>query len=260
MAETRGELRPVERRWLEEAARRRAERAHIGVEVVLASMRRRLARGEPLQYVLGWWSFRGHELAVDRRALIPRFETEQLVELVLARSAPGATVVDVGTGSGAIAIALALERPDLTVIATDLAPGALALARENARALGARLRIYRMRWLDGLASASVDVVVSNPPYVSEWEWATLDPLVREHEPRGALVAGLRGTEGACAVLDGARRVLRQGGFVALEVGAGQAPYVLEHARRRGYRDPTSSLDLAGIERFVTAQWGGMDAL
>ena len=169
-----------------------------------ALLERRRA-GEPLQYVLGKWAFRTLELTVDPRALIPRPETEQVVEVALAvlrRRRP--VVVDLGTGTGAIALSIAVERPDAQVWATDVDPGALALARTNRERVRARPVSYRQgSWFDALPDrlrGRVDLVVSNPPYVSEAEWAELDLEVR-CEPYGALVAGpgSDGTPGLGAV-------------------------------------------------------------
>jgi len=249
-------LRRAEEAWLEEAVARRAAASGSSAAVLRRRMLARLSRGEPLQYVLGSWSFRGHELRVDRRALIPRFETEQLVELVLEVVRPGMRVVDVGTGSGAIAISLALEAPGVSVIATDLDPRALALARENVRALGAAVELRRGSWLAPLGAERVDVVVSNPPYVSRAEWERLASTVRDWEPFMALVAGPSGVEGPLSVLEEAPAYLSSSGWVLLEIGEDQVPEVREAARRRGYARVTVCRDLAGRERFVMANWEG----
>lgn len=156
-------MRPAERRWFDEAVARRAASSGASAAVIARRLEARLAAGEPLQYVLGTWSFRGHELRVDHRALIPRYETEQLVEHVLAAVRTGMRVLDVGTGSGAIAISLALEGPRLEVTGSDVDPRALALARENVRATGALVTLVRRSWFEGAEPESLDVVVANPP-------------------------------------------------------------------------------------------------
>lgn len=155
-------MRPAERRWFDEAVARRAASSGASAAVIARRLEARLAAGEPLQYVLGTWSFRGHELRVDHRALIPRYETEQLVEHVLAAVRTGMRVLDVGTGSGAIAISLALEGPRLEVTGSDVDPRALALARENVRATGALVTLVRRSWFEGAEPESLDVVVANP--------------------------------------------------------------------------------------------------
>ncbi len=220
-----------------------AKRARLG-----SLVERRGAR-EPLQYVLGEWGFRRLVLTVDGRALIPRPETEMVVERALAHidelDAP--RVLDVGTGSGAIALAIADEHPGARVVALDVSADALSLARENLErtGLGERVELRQGHLLDGLRGP-FDLVVSNPPYVRGDELPGLQPEVRDWEPHVALVGeGL--TE---AIAAGAREVLRHGGGLVLEVAEGSAERVAGDLRRLGYDDVGVTLDLAGRDRVV----------
>lgn len=208
-------------------------------------MARRLAR-EPLQYLRGHVEFYGREFAVDPRALIPRPETELLVEMVLLRAPRAATVVDIGSGSGCIAITLTLERPDLRLVATDVSPAALALARHNARTLSAPVSFVACDILEAFARP-FDVVVSNPPYIPSDEVELLEPEVRLHEPRGALTPGPRGTEVIERIFDAANDAL-----VFLEIGFGQEPAVRQLAAARGNHLLEVKDDLAGIPRIVVS--------
>jgi len=204
-------------------------------------VRRRLRR-EPVAYILGRRGFRHLELAVDRRVLIPRPETEMLVELALELR-PG-SVLDLGTGSGAIALAVASELADCAVIAADTSPGALEVARANAERLGLAGRV---RFFEGSLppAEGFDLVLANLPYVAESEWASLQPEVTEWEPREALLAGPDGLDAIRAVLAEPVR-----GNVALEVGEGQAGSVGELLREAGFDSVEVRADLAGIERVV----------
>jgi release factor glutamine methyltransferase len=215
-----------------------------GARVFAAMMRRRLRR-EPVAYILGRKGFRRIELAVDRRVLIPRPETELLVEIALERRP--ATVLDVGTGSGAVALAIADELPGTRVHATDTSLDALAVAKANRDRLGAAIALSPGS-LD--RDLSFDLVVANLPYVSESEWTALAPEIREYEPREALVAGPTGLEAIDALLGELALSERRPGAVALEVGAGQAATVAELVRRAGYDGFEIRPDLAGIERAV----------
>jgi release factor glutamine methyltransferase len=201
---------------------------------------RRVER-EPLAYVLGEWGFRRLVLKTDARALVPRPETEIVVErcLELLRSETTPRVLDVGTGTGAIALAIKDEHPDARVTAVDSSPDAVALARENA----ARLRLDVDVREGGLEAAADgwDLVVSNPPYVAPAEWATLQPEIREWEPRGAVV-------GAGLHADLAR--VADTRLLVLEVGWCQAGDVAEALTSLGYRDVHVTPDLAGIPRVV----------
>jgi len=210
-----------------------------------AMVRRRVGR-EPVAYILGRRGFRHLELRSDRRALIPRPETELLVEVALELQP--ASVLDVGTGSGAIALALADEMPEIEVVATDTSPAALALARENAEALGLAGRVSF--FLGSLPPPrGFDLVLANLPYVRDGDWGGLEPEITRFEPREALLGGKDGLDPIRGLL-AALRSGRIASAVALEVGEGQAKEVeaLLAAARFG---PTSvRRDLAGIERVV----------
>ncbi len=205
-----------------------------------AAMRRRLA-GEPLQYIRGKTEFFGREFRVDERVLIPRPETEILVETAIERIDRGARVVDIGTGSGCIAVTVALERPDLRVIATDVSVAALAVAAQNAN--GA----VRLVGSDLLAAfvEDFDWIVSNPPYVKAAEIETLATEVRDHEPRGALTPGPAGTEVIARILDQAGRA----GLI-LEIAYGQLEAVRDLAAAHHFNVDAVRNDLAGIPRVV----------
>ena len=218
----------------------------------------RRARREPLQYIAGHADFRELRLRVDRRVLIPRPETEVLVGEVLAWAAgrAGATAVDVGTGSGAIALSLAVEGAFSRVVATDVSPDALALAEENARdaAPDAAVEFRLGHLLEAVAGERFDVVVSNPPYVGEEERASLDPEVREWEPAEALFSGAGGLDVLRELVRSAPEHLRPGGLLALEIGASQAAAVAELVRAAGgFGEPRIRRDLAGRERIVLAE-------
>jgi release factor glutamine methyltransferase len=204
-------------------------------------MVRRRIRREPVAYIVGRKGFRRIELEVDPRVLVPRPETEHLVEATLELSP--SRVLEIGTGSGAVALALADELPAVEVWAADTSPAALAVARANAERLGLAGRV---RFIAGtVPGEEFDVTVANLPYVSEREWGTLEPEVRDWEPREALLAGPDG-------LDAFREVipLVSSPAVVLEVGAGQAEAVAELVRSAGYERIETRHDLAGIERVV----------
>jgi len=231
---------------------------------LFGEMVRRRLRREPVAYIVGRKGFRRIELAVDRRVLIPRPETELLVEIALER-AP-ATVLDVGTGSGAIALALADELPGCAITATDTSPAALAVARANAERLGLAGRV---RFLDGSmpeegddarGGEGFDLIVANLPYVAEPDWAALQPEVTQWEPREALLAGADGLDAYRALLDGVCPSPAHGeqgtnavGVLALEVGEGQAEAVRGLLREAGFAAVETREDLAGIERVVVGE-------
>ncbi len=216
----------------------------IAARPVLERWLARRERREPLAYILGRRAFRTIELAIDRRVLVPRPETELLVEVAL-ETPSGGSVHDVGTGSGAVALALAAERPDLRISASDSSPAAIAVARENAQRLGlsvsfevADLLPPRLR---REAGDRVDLVVANLPYVAEHEWTELAPEIRLYEPRSALVAGPRGSELLAALV----AVAPRGQRIALEHAPHQAAAV-----RALLREPQTLRDLAGDPRVT----------
>ena len=219
----------------------------------------RRARREPIQYIEGEAAFRNLRLRVDRRVLIPRPETELLVDVVLewARGREGLRALDVGTGSGAIALSLATEGSFGQVVATDLSPEALEVARGNRdlAAADAPVEFRAGDVYDPVAGETFDVVVSNPPYVGEEERDSLDPEVREWEPARALFAGMGGLEVIRRIVGGAPAVLRPGGLLAIEIGWQQADAVAALIREvDGFSEPTVRRDLAGRDRIVTAEF------
>ena len=247
-----------------------------GVWDAARALQDRRLSGEPLQYVLGAWAFRALELHVDRRALIPRPETEQVVDAALDElraqvwhvpEGSPLVAVDLGTGSGAIALSLASEFPDsgvpLQVWATDSSGAALDLFRENLAALAAhrataadRVRASLGSWFDALPPDLVGMlrlVVSNPPYVSQAEWETLEPVVRDYEPVAALGPGPTGTDAIEAVLAEATRWLAPGGSLVVELAPGQARPVTTRATELGYESPDVRPDLAGRPRMLVAR-------
>lgn len=229
----------------------------------LREMVRRRAEGEPLQYIVGSVNFYGLELAVDKRALIPRPETEILVEAVWEKLKPQAEtpgpqiqILDLCTGSGCIAVALAKHLSQARVVATDASADALALARENAARHGVAQRIeFRQGDLfSALApDAGFHAIVSNPPYIAEGERKTLAREIREHEPMAALLAGPTGLEVIERILCDAPRFLLCSGLLALEVGKGQSTAVVEKMKQAAWGNIQTVKDLAGVERIVIGQ-------
>jgi release factor glutamine methyltransferase len=214
-------------------------------------MVRRRIRREPVAYILGRRGFRNLELAVDRRALIPRPETELLVEVAVELRPR--TVLEVGTGCGAVALALAEELPGAEVTATDISPAALELAGDNARRLGLAMRV---RFGPGTVprGESFDLVVANLPYVREDEWDSLAPEITEYEPRSALIGGPDG-------LDSIRRLLADSPdceVIAIEVGMGQGRTVAGLVAEAGFPTVETRQDLAGIERVVLGHGDGAE--
>ena len=237
---TRSELALEERRELTQAE-----------EAQLTRLLDRRAAREPLAYVLGEWGFRRLTLRVDRRVLVPRPETETVVErcLELLRGHEEPAVLDVGTGSGAIALAIADEHPGARVTAIDVSEEALALARENAAGAGLAVGFEQRDLRDGLAGR-YDLVVSNPPYVSPGEIEALEPEVRDWEPRLATV----GEEQTELIAHAAREVLVPGGALVLEVADGESGRVSALLRELGYEEVQAGQDLAGRDRVVEGRW------
>lgn len=220
-------------------------------DAFLEAVRRR-AGGEPLAHVTGRIGFRHLTLRSDRRALIPRPETEGLVELVLAR-APGGRVADVGTGSGCIALSLATEGRYQQVIGIDLSPEALELARENRTLTGGRVDLVRGDLCAPLAPGSLDALVSNPPYLTAAEHAALDRAVRDWEPALALDGGAGGCDAIAGLLDAGRTAVRPGGWLALELDCARSAHCAWLAGAFGWTDVAIHADLFGRERFLLAR-------
>jgi release factor glutamine methyltransferase len=214
------------------------------------AVRRRAVEREPVAYIVGRRGFRRLDLGVDRRALVPRPESELLVERALTLKGP-VSVLDVGTGSGAVALALKDERADLTVTGSDVSEDALDLARANAERLGLEVDWLRADLLVGLPEA-FDAVIANLPYVAESDRTLLAPEIVRHEPPGALFSGADGLDAIRALIS---QLSCRGriAFVALEVGAGQAPAVASLLRAAGFAKLECNRDLAGMERVVTAE-------
>jgi release factor glutamine methyltransferase len=226
----------------------------------------RRGRREPGQYIAGRAGFLDFEVGCDRRALIPRPETEELAELVFARVTEAPTAaLDLGTGTGVLAIALARRWPECRVTALEASAAALELARANAAALGAggRIRFLNTRWPEGFKelgpAGRFQVVVANPPYLTEAEWAAAQPEVREWEPRAALVSGEEGLADLRAILRAAPECLAPGGLLAMETGTGhhaalaaEAAALTDAGGRAAYGRTESMRDMSGRDRFFLA--------
>lgn len=270
-----GRVPDVEARWLVEEVSgldrsRWSEPASEEGRSRLAGLVERRLTGEPLQYVLGRWSFRGLDLVVDPRVLIPRPETEVVagvalgeargLHLSLERHGEPVTVADLGTGSGALALALANELPAAEVWATDISPGALAVARANLAAVSpsaaSRVHFAEGMWYEALPTrlrGRLRVIVSNPPYVTEAEFAGLPAEVRDHEPAGALVAGPTGRESLEHLVAGGLGWLEPGGALVLEMAPGQAQPLSAAAEAAGYDGVAVHRDLTGRARVLVAR-------
>ncbi len=220
-----------------------------GTKWLREAVRRRAVEREPLAYILGTKGFRHLELEVDSRVLIPRPETEHLVEAVLDLP-PGSRVHDVCTGSGAVALALKDERPDLVVSASDVSPGAVAVASANAARLGLDVAVTEASLLDS-APDRLDAVVGNPPYVLEGERPELAPEITRHEPGLALFAGDDGLSVIRPLLTAAAATTAH--TVALEIGAGQAPSVCGLVVACGFPDVAVVRDLGDIQRVIVGR-------
>lgn len=227
------------------------------------SMLERRLMGEPLQYVLGRWGFRTLDLAVDARVLIPRPETEGIADFALAEVRLAADegreplAADLGTGSGCIGLSLAAEHPTVRVICTDQSVEAVAAARANAIGLGrpaTRIELRQGDWFDALPPEHMgdfDVIVSNPPYIAASE--ELPEAVADWEPTDALIAGPTGLEDAIVLISGAKRWLRSGGALVLELGETQLDDAAQLAEDAGYIDVVVHRDLAGKPRGLVAR-------
>ena len=238
---------------------------HLGKvpdERIVAALRRgmsRLVAGEPVQYVLSEWDFRSLTLTCDKRALIPRPETEELVTRVLAFAAAYGRdrpfVVDVGTGSGCILLSLASEMKDGIFLGIDISADAVALATENAARCGLSDKV-RFAVTDGLDDfdepGTIDILVSNPPYIPTAECATLDPRIRNHEPMTALDGGADGLDFYDRLIGDALNVLTPGGGAFFEIGDGQGQAIRKLFFDAGFDDIRIERDYAGHERYASA--------
>lgn len=253
----------LEARWLVEEVcgrRPRGEPTDEQLDRLEALLSRREA-GEPLQYVLGHWPFRTIEVAVDSRALIPRPETEQVAGVALweltALQVAAPVVLDLGTGTGAIALAVATEHPDAWVMGVESSRGAFELAMQNRDRLGLgvrRVAFARGSWyskLPGDLRGMVDLIVTNPPYVATGE--PVEATVADWEPHEALYAGDDGLDALRVIIAGAPDWLADHGVLVAEIGAAQADAVIVLARRAGFADVEVRPDLAGHDRILVAR-------
>jgi len=212
--------------------------------------------GVPVQHLIGEWDFYGRTFRVDGRALVPRPETEVLVQLALKEAPAAKRLLDAGTGSGIIAITCLLERPDATAVALDISLDALTLARQNAALHGvlSRLALVASDWLSALAPTPFDVILSNPPYLAIGEAPHLPPTVRDHDPRRALFAGEDGLSAIRQLLATAAPYLAPGGLLAFEIGFGQGEAVRSEILTRPiWRFLKIEPDLEGIPRICLAR-------
>lgn len=216
---------------------------------VLARLASRVRQQEPLAYVLGEREFFGRSFQVDESVLVPRPETELLVELALRLAPLGGRVLDLGAGSGCIAVALKAERPDLTVFATDICGKALQVAARNAARHDVQIAFARSDWLAGLGGP-FDCIVANPPYIPDRH---PDLAALRREPRLALVAGPQGLDAIQSIIGQAARCLTAGSCLILEHGCDQASAVQARLAAQGWRNPATHCDLAGRERATLAQ-------
>lgn len=228
-------------------------------ELQLAELRplvRRRAAREPLQYIVGLSEFYGLNLKVDKRVLIPRHETEELVDLILKKleAAPN-RILDLGTGSGAIALALASKLPESSITAVDQSIDALTVASENASALGLNKRVTFLKgnwWAPIKDGETFDLIVSNPPYLTEDEMTTAEPEVVDYEPNDALVAGSDGLDDFRILLEGAPKFLTDGGLLAMETGIAQREALNDLSKQAGLSGESLE-DLSGRPRFFFAK-------
>ena len=274
-AEAAAATSEAEARWLVEevSSLDRSRWSEPATDVAAARLRalvQRRVAGAPLQYLVGRWAFRRLDLMVDSRVLIPRPETEVVAGVAIdeARRAMGGgatpcAVADLGTGSGAIALAVADEVAEAEVWATDASPAALEVARANLAALrpalASRVHLAEGMWyeaLPGTLRGRLSVIVSNPPYVTEAEYAALAPEIREYEPIGALVAGPTGLECLEQLVAGGLDWLEPGGALVLELAPGQAAPMRATAEAAGYEGVVVNRDLAGRDRVLLARHPG----
>ena len=234
---------------------RDADRLQPGHAAALEQLLLRRARGEPLAYITGRKEFWSLSLRVTPDVLVPRPETELLVERALElQPAHEARVADLGTGSGAIALALASERPRWRITATDQSAAALAVAESNARALGlANVRFVGGNWFEPLGGERFDLIASNPPYIAAGDRALAAAALR-HEPTLALASGATGLEALASLVGGAGAHLATDGWLLLEHGAGQQREVADLLVAQGFRHVRCHADLAGLPRMTEAQW------
>lgn len=242
--------------WSEARLRARTdEKAPPAIAEAFRALLTRRAKGEPVAYLFGRREFFGREFAVDPRVLVPRPETEHLIEKALALDLPeGPKIVDVGTGSGAIAVTLAAELPQAKLLATDLSLGALQVAQQNARRHGVakRIRLVQTDLLAGVHLEHIDLLVSNPPYIDPAVAAELSIEVRNFEPHLALFSPQEGKEAISRLLEKARG-LRPGTPLLLEIGYDQADFVAEEAKRLGLELVEITNDYAGLPRNALLQ-------
>jgi release factor glutamine methyltransferase len=222
----------------------------------LRDLVKRRSEGEPLQHLLGTVEFCGHVFLCDKRAMVPRPETEELVEFLKSEiQDPKSEIVDVGTGSGVISLSLAAEFPEARILAVDVSDDALALAQENAARLnlGDRVQVLKSRLLENVEGA-FDLIVANLPYISTQDRHALSREVL-HDPEIALFAGTRGDELVRELIADAPSRLRPGGMLALEIGLGQSEALLSALAEKNYRDICSKNDYNGVTRFLFARYG-----
>jgi release factor glutamine methyltransferase len=210
---------------------------------------RRLA-GEPLAYIVGSKPFFGLDLQVDKRVLVPRPDTETLVEWALTFDKTN-SVLDMGTGSGAIALALKSVRPDWQVTALDASSDALAVAQNNAKRLNLNVNFLQSSWFDALQNTKFDLIISNPPYIVEGDWHM---AALAHEPKQALTSGADGLDDIRKIIAQAPDFLTDNGWLLLEHGFDQAAAVRDLLAQRGFVQVQSKRDLAGIERCSGGKW------
>lgn len=222
----------------------------------LRDLLRRRGEGEPLQHLLGTVEFCGHTFLCDKRAMVPRPETEELCEFLKSQIPnPNSQILDVGTGSGVIALSVAKHFPEAEIVVTDISDDALELARENAERLGLleRVRFLKANLLNDV-EGTFDVIVANLPYISTQDRQSLAREVL-HDPEVALFAGPRGDELVRGLIEQAPAHLKPGGLLALEIGIGQASELTELLREKNYHDIEVKNDYSGVRRFLIARYG-----